>query len=112
MSQLVSLAGDISELLVKIIIVQGIDANDLIGNAVLAHDLYLAFLEFTPRRKFLGELFTKETSHSIHDVWDVEELNIPTRDDIDIETLPCKHEVSKHLFFIVIEIDKNITWHL
>ena len=55
MSQLVGLAGYICELLVEIIVVKGVDANHLVGDAFPTIDLDLALLQLPPRRQLLGK---------------------------------------------------------
>ena len=55
MSQLVGLAGYICELFVEIVVVEGVDANHLVGDAFPAVDLDLALLQLPPRRQLLGK---------------------------------------------------------
>ena len=107
MVQAVRLTISVRELDVQFVVVQRGNTQQIKYGVILAFTIHNLFLNLSDGRQPLGSLLVKQFHHSLIDVRNIEEPDVPSGNDVWIMSFPVLKESTQHAAFI----RKHVAFH-
>ena len=84
--------------------------NEAIGDLLLVHAMNDSLSHLAPRRQPPSVVFTHDARDSIVEIWNVEELDVPSGEDRGRRFIPKLQELLEHVLFTFTDVGNYITF--